>query len=61
MPKKPRAEMYMAVGLAKQGKTLFTATSTTTSGTRATASSSPRHQGLVMLVFTLPRSRTCSR
>ena len=23
MPKKPRAEMYMAVGLAKQGKTLF--------------------------------------
>jgi len=23
MPKKPRAELYMAVGLAKQGKTLF--------------------------------------
>jgi isocitrate dehydrogenase kinase/phosphatase len=55
MPKKPRAELYMAVGLAKQGKTLFyrdlhyhlrhsTDRFTTAPGIR----------GMVMLVFTLP-------
>ena len=55
MPRKPRAELYMAVGLAKQGKTLFyrdlhyhrrhsTDRFVTAPGIR----------GMVMLVFTLP-------
>ena len=55
MPRKPRAELYMAVGLAKQGKTLFyrdlhyhLAHSTD----RFTAA--PGIKGMVMLVFTLP-------
>jgi isocitrate dehydrogenase kinase/phosphatase len=55
MPKKPRAEMYMAVGLAKQGKTLFYRDlhyhlrhSTDLFVT------APGIKGMVMLVFTLP-------
>jgi isocitrate dehydrogenase kinase/phosphatase len=55
MPKKPRAEMYMAVGLAKQGKTLFYRDlhyhlkHSTDKFVVA-----PGIKGMVMLVFTLP-------
>ena len=55
MPRKPRAELYMAIGLAKQGKTLFyrdlhyhLAHSTDR------FSVAPGIKGMVMLVFTLP-------
>ncbi len=55
MPKKPRAELYMAVGLAKQGKTLFYRDlhyhlrHSTDKFVVA-----PGIKGMVMLVFTLP-------
>jgi isocitrate dehydrogenase kinase/phosphatase len=55
MPRKPRAEMYMAVGLHKQGKTLFYRdlhyhlTHSTDSFVPA-----PGIEGMVMLVFMLP-------
>jgi isocitrate dehydrogenase kinase/phosphatase len=55
MPKKPRAEMYMAVGLQKQGKTLFYRDlhyhlkHSTDEFVIA-----PGIKGMVMLVFTLP-------
>jgi isocitrate dehydrogenase kinase/phosphatase len=55
MPKKPRAEMYMAVGLAKQGKTMFYRDLfyhlKHSSDNFAIA---PGIKGMVMLVFTLP-------
>jgi isocitrate dehydrogenase kinase/phosphatase len=55
MPKKPRAELYMSIGLAKQGKTLFYRDlfyhlrHSTDQFTTA-----PGIKGMVMLVFTLP-------
>jgi isocitrate dehydrogenase kinase/phosphatase len=55
MPRKPRAELYMAVGLAKQGKTLFYRDlhyhlkHSTDPFVIA-----PGIKGMVMLVFTLP-------
>jgi len=55
MPRKPRAELYMSVGLAKQGKTLFYRDlfyhlkHSTDQFTTA-----PGIKGMVMLVFTLP-------
>jgi isocitrate dehydrogenase kinase/phosphatase len=55
MPKKPRAELYMSVGLAKQGKTLFYRDlhyhlrHSTDRFVEA-----PGIRGMVMLVFTLP-------
>ena len=55
MPKKPRAELYMAVGLAKQGKTLFYRDlhyHLKHSTDRFTVA--PGIEGMVMLVFTLP-------
>ena len=55
MPKKPRAEMYMAVGLAKQGKTLFYRDlhyHLRHSSDRFVVA--PGIKGMVMLVFTLP-------
>jgi isocitrate dehydrogenase kinase/phosphatase len=55
MPKKPRAELYMAVGLAKQGKTLFYRDlhyHLKHSTDRFVVA--PGIPGLVMLVFTLP-------
>jgi isocitrate dehydrogenase kinase/phosphatase len=55
MPRKPRAEMYMAVGLAKQGKTLFYRDlhyHLKHSSDRFTVA--PGIRGMVMLVFTLP-------
>ena len=55
MPKKPRAEMYMAVGLAKQGKTLFYRDlhyHLNHSSDRFVVA--PGIKGMVMLVFTLP-------
>jgi isocitrate dehydrogenase kinase/phosphatase len=55
MPKKPRAELYMAVGLAKQGKTLFYRDlhyHLKHSTDRFTVA--PGIKGMVMLVFTLP-------
>ena len=55
MPKKPRAELYMAVGLAKQGKTLFYRDlhyHLKHSTDRFAAA--PGITGMVMLVFTLP-------
>jgi isocitrate dehydrogenase kinase/phosphatase len=55
MPKKPRAELYMAVGLAKQGKTLFYRDlhyHLRHSTDRFTTA--PGIKGMVMLVFTLP-------
>ena len=55
MPKKPRAEMYMAVGLQKQGKTLFYRDLhyhlKHSSDDFVVA---PGIRGMVMLVFTLP-------
>jgi isocitrate dehydrogenase kinase/phosphatase len=55
MPKKPRAEMYTTVGLAKQGKTLFYRDLfyhlRHSSDNFAIA---PGIKGMVMLVFTLP-------
>jgi isocitrate dehydrogenase kinase/phosphatase len=55
MPKKPRAEMYNAVGLAKQGKTLFYRDLfyhlKHSSDNFVVA---PGIKGMVMLVFTLP-------
>jgi isocitrate dehydrogenase kinase/phosphatase len=55
MPRKPRAEMYMAVGLGKQGKTLFYRDLhyhlKHSSDRFVTA---PGIKGMVMLVFTLP-------
>jgi len=55
MPKKPRAELYMSVGLAKQGKTLFYRDlhyHLRHSTDRFVIA--PGIAGLVMLVFTLP-------
>jgi isocitrate dehydrogenase kinase/phosphatase len=55
MPRKPRAELYMAVGLAKQGKTLFYRDlhyHLKHSTDRFVAA--PGIKGMVMLVFTLP-------
>jgi isocitrate dehydrogenase kinase/phosphatase len=55
MPKKPRAELYMSVGLAKQGKTLFYRDlhyHLKHSTDRLVIA--PGIPGLVMLVFTLP-------
>ena len=55
MPKKPRAEIYMAVGLAKQGKTLFYRDlhyHLKHSTDRFVVA--PGIKGMVMLVFTLP-------
>ena len=55
MPRKPRAEMYMAVGLHKQGKTVFYRDLhyhlNHSSDNFVTA---PGIKGMVMLVFTLP-------
>ncbi|HEX9184377.1 MAG TPA: bifunctional isocitrate dehydrogenase kinase/phosphatase [Burkholderiales bacterium] len=55
MPKKPRAEMYMCVGLAKQGKTMFYRDLfyhlKHSSDNFVVA---PGIKGMVMLVFTLP-------
>jgi isocitrate dehydrogenase kinase/phosphatase len=55
MPRKPRAEMYMALGLAKQGKTLFYRDlhyHLKHSTDRFTVA--PGIKGMVMLVFALP-------
>jgi len=55
MPKKPRAELYMSVGLAKQGKTLFYRDlhyHLKHSTDRFVVA--PGIKGMVMLVFTLP-------
>ncbi len=55
MPRKPRAELYMAVGLAKQGKTLFYRDlhyHLKHSSDRFVVA--PGIKGMVMLVFTLP-------
>ncbi len=55
MPRKPRAELYMAVGLAKQGKTLFYRDlhyHLKHSTDRFVIA--PGIAGMVMLVFTLP-------
>jgi isocitrate dehydrogenase kinase/phosphatase len=55
MPKKPRTELYMAVGLAKQGKTLFYRDlhyHLRHSTDRFVVA--PGIKGMVMLVFTLP-------
>jgi isocitrate dehydrogenase kinase/phosphatase len=55
MPKKPRAELYMSVGLAKQGKTLFYRDlhyHLKHSTDRFAVA--PGIKGMVMLVFTLP-------
>ena len=55
MPRKPRAELYMAVGLAKQGKTLFYRDlhyHLKHSSDQFVVA--PGIKGMVMLVFTLP-------
>ena len=55
MPRKPRTELYMSVGLAKQGKTLFYRDlhyHLKHSTDRFTVA--PGIKGMVMLVFTLP-------
>jgi isocitrate dehydrogenase kinase/phosphatase len=55
MPRKPRTEIYMSVGLAKQGKTLFYRDlhyHLKHSTDRFTVA--PGIKGMVMLVFTLP-------
>ncbi|HYR34891.1 MAG TPA: bifunctional isocitrate dehydrogenase kinase/phosphatase [Burkholderiales bacterium] len=55
MPRKPRAELYMAIGLAKQGKTLFYRDlhyHLKHSTDRFVVA--PGIKGMVMLVFTMP-------
>jgi isocitrate dehydrogenase kinase/phosphatase len=55
MPRKPRAELYMAVGLAKQGKTLFYRDlHYHLSHSTDRFVEAPGIKGMVMLVFTLP-------
>ncbi|MBI3376174.1 MAG: bifunctional isocitrate dehydrogenase kinase/phosphatase [Betaproteobacteria bacterium] len=55
MPKKPRAEMYMAVGLQKQGKTLFYRDlHYHLHHSSDNFCNAPGIKGMVMLVFTLP-------
>ncbi len=55
MPKKPRAEMYMCVGLAKQGKTLFYRDLFYhLKHSSDSFEVAPGIRGMVMLVFTLP-------
>ncbi len=55
MPRKPRAEMYMAVGLAKQGKTLFYRDlHYHLKHSSDNFVPAPGIKGMVMLVFTLP-------
>ena len=55
MPKKPRAEMYMTVGLAKQGKTMFYRDLFYhLNHSSDNFSIAPGIKGMVMLVFTLP-------
>ncbi len=55
MPKKPRTELYMAVGLAKQGKTLFYRDLHYHLGHSTDRFVvAPGIKGMVMLVFTLP-------
>ena len=54
MPGKPKAEIYTSVGCRSRARTCSIATCCTICRIRATASSSRRDQGLVMLVFTLP-------
>jgi isocitrate dehydrogenase kinase/phosphatase len=55
MPRKPRAELYMAVGLAKQGKTLFYRDlHYHLSHSTDRFAVAPGIKGMVMLVFTLP-------
>jgi isocitrate dehydrogenase kinase/phosphatase len=55
MPRKPRAELYMAVGLAKQGKTLFYRDLHYHLGHSSDRFGvAPGIKGMVMLVFTLP-------
>ena len=55
MPKKPRAEMYMAVGLHKQGKTVFYRDlHYHLSHSSDNFVVAPGIKGMVMLVFTLP-------
>lgn len=55
MPRKPRAELYMAVGLAKQGKTLFYRDlHYHLKHSTDRFSVAPGIKGMVMLVFTLP-------
>jgi isocitrate dehydrogenase kinase/phosphatase len=55
MPRKPRAELYNALGLAKQGKTLFYRDFLSTCATAPTSFRiAPGIKGMVMLVFDLP-------
>jgi len=55
MPKKPRAEMYMSIGLHKQGKTLFYRDlHYHLSHSSDNFVVAPGIRGMVMLVFTLP-------
>jgi len=55
MPRKPRTELYMAVGLAKQGKTLFYRDlHYHLKHSTDRFSVAPGIKGMVMLVFTLP-------
>jgi isocitrate dehydrogenase kinase/phosphatase len=55
MPRKPRAELYMAVGLAKQGKTLFYRDLHYHLGHSSDRFGvAPGIKGMVMVVFTLP-------
>jgi isocitrate dehydrogenase kinase/phosphatase len=55
MPRKPRAELYMAVGLAKQGKTLFYRDlHYHLKHSTDRFAIAPGIKGMVMLVFTLP-------
>jgi isocitrate dehydrogenase kinase/phosphatase len=55
MPRKPRTELYMAIGLAKQGKTLFYRDlHYHLKHSTDRFSVAPGIKGMVMLVFTLP-------
>ena len=55
MPRKPRAELYMSVGLAKQGKTLFYRDlHYHLKHSTDRFAEAPGIKGMVMLVFTLP-------
>jgi isocitrate dehydrogenase kinase/phosphatase len=54
MPRKPRAEIYNALGLAKQGKTLFYRDFLSTCALHRPFRIAPGIKGMVMLVFDLP-------
>ena len=61
MPRKPRAELYNALGLQKHGKNMFYRDLLPPAPQQRPFRIAPGIKGMVMLVFDLPSSPTCSR